>query len=324
MNLKAFEAERGGSWSKLSELLARAGSRPDRLEPAAVLELGALYRQAAADLAFARRRFPGDPVVARLEALVVRGRGAVYGHSRRSGRVRDFVSRGYWRRLAERPVVLLVAWLALLAPALGAGVWALADADAALSVVPAALQGAADPPASGRDFGAGQSAAFSTDVMVNNMQVTLVAFAGGITAGAATLLALIFNGAILGIVGGLAIEAGNGGAFLRLVSAHGPLELSCIVAGGVAGLRMGWALIDPGPFARRTALVREARLAIEIALGTLPWLVVCGFAEGFLTGPELPVGVQVGIGIALFCLFWGLVIWRGRPRQNRALDFARR
>ena len=322
MNLKAFEAERGGSWSKLSDLLARAGSRPDRLEAGAVLELGALYRQAAADLAFARRRFPGDPVVARLEALVVRGRGTVYGHARRRGRVRDFALRGYWRRLAERPALLLVAWLALLLPALGAGVWALADADAALSVVPAELQAAADPPASGRDFGAAQGAAFSTDVMVNNMQVTLVAFAGGILAGAGTLLALIFNGMILGIVGGLAIEAGNGSAFVRLVSAHGPLELSCIVAGGVAGLRMGWALIDPGPLPRRRALVREARPAIEIALGTLPWLVVCGLAEGFLTGPGLPLAVQVAIGIALFSLFWGLVMWRGH--QSRALDFARR
>ena len=322
MNLKAFEAERGTTWAQLSALLDRAGTRPDRLDPSDVLALGALYRQAAADLAFARRRFRGDPVVARLEALVVRGRGAVYGHARPGGRVRDFVSRGYWQRLAERPVVLLVAWLALLLPALGAGVWALADSSAAIGVVPAELQGAADPPESGRDFGAARGAAFSTQVMVNNMQVTLAAFAGGILFGAGTLLALVFNGMILGIVGGLAIDAGNGSAFLRLVSAHGLLELSCIVAGGVAGLRMGWAMIDPGPLARRRALMREARLAVEIALGTLPWLVVCGLAEGFLTGPGLALPVQVAIGVALFSLFWGLVLWRGR--HTRARDFARR
>ena len=121
---------------RLNDLLSRAGSRPARLEPAAVLELGALYRQAAADLAFARRRFPGDPVVLRLEDLVVRGRGAVYGHARRGGRVRDFVARGYWRRLAERPVPLLAAWALLLVPAVAAGLWALSDAGAALAVVP--------------------------------------------------------------------------------------------------------------------------------------------------------------------------------------------
>jgi uncharacterized membrane protein SpoIIM required for sporulation len=324
VNLKAFEAERGSSWSRLSDLLSRAGTRPSRLEPAALLELGALYRQAAADLAFARRRFPGDPVVARLEALVVRGRGAVYGQSRRGGRVREFVTRGYWRRLAERPALLLAAWALLLVPALAAGLWALSDASAALAVVPGDLQAAADPPASGRDFGAEQGAAFSTAVMVNNIQVTFTAFAGGIAAGAGTILALVFNGAILGIVAGLAIDAGNGTAFLRLVSAHGPLELSCIVCGGVAGLRMGWALIAPGPSARGRALAREARAAVEIALGTAPWLVLCGVAEGFLTGPDLPVAVQTAIGIALFAIFWGLVAWRGRGAHSTARDFARR
>jgi uncharacterized membrane protein SpoIIM required for sporulation len=160
--------------------------------------------------------------------------------------------------------------------------------------------------------------------MVNNIQVTFVAFAGGIAAGAGTMLALVFNGAILGIVAGLAIDAGNGTAFLRLVSAHGPLELSCIVCGGVAGLRMGWALIAPGPSARGRALAREARAAVEIALGTAPWLVLCGLAEGFLTGPDLPVAVQTAIGIAFFAIFWGLVAWRGRGVHNTARDFARR
>ena len=324
MNLKAFEAERGRSWVRLSDLLSRAGNRPARMPPGAVLELGALYRQAAADLAFARRRFPGDPVVVRLEDLVVRGRGAVYGHARRGGRVRDFVTRGYWRRLAERPVPLMVAWALLLVPALAAGLWALSDSSAALAVVPGDLQAAADPPASGRDFGAGESAAFSTEVMINNIQVTFTAFAGGIAFGVGTLLALVFNGMILGVIAGLAIDAGNGTAFLRLVSAHGPLELSCIVAGGVAGLRMGWALISPGPSARGRALAREARAAVEIAIGTVPWLVLCGVAEGFLTGPELPVTVQTAIGIALFALFWGLVAWRGRASHSVARDFARR
>lgn len=292
-----------------------------------MLELGALYRQAAADLAFARRRYPGDPVVTRLEGLVARGRGAVYGHARRGGRVREFVTRGYWRRLAERPLVLLAAWLLLLVPAAGAGAWALTDSSAALAVVPAELQGAADPPRSGRDLGAAQGAAFSTSVMVNNIQVTFAAFAGGILGGVGTLFALVFNGVVLGIVGGLAIDAGNGTAFLRLVSAHGPLELSCIVAGGVAGLRMGWALISPGPRARGRALVLQARLAVEIAIGTVPWLVVCGLVEGFLTGPELAVPVQVAIGVTLFSLFWGLVAWRGRAGagpHSRARAFARR
>ena len=91
-----------------------------------------------------------------------------------------FLTRGYWRRLAERPVLILVAWLLLLAPAAAGAAWAASDPGAALGLGPGKLQAAADPPAEGRDFGAETAAAFSAQVMVNNIQVTLTAFAGGI------------------------------------------------------------------------------------------------------------------------------------------------
>jgi uncharacterized membrane protein SpoIIM required for sporulation len=154
---------------------------------------------------------------------------------------------------------------------------------------------------------------FATQVLVNNIQVTLVAFAGGLAFGLGTVAALVFNGLLLGVIGGLAFGAGNGEAFVRLISSHGPLELSCIVVGGVAGLRLGVALVAPGARTRLRSLQLEARRAVELAVGTAPWLVVCGFAEGLLTGPELPVAVQVCIGLGLAGLFWGLVVWRGRP-----------
>jgi uncharacterized membrane protein SpoIIM required for sporulation len=324
VNLERFEAERGPAWRRLREALGRAKGRPERLGPDGVLELGALYRQAAADLAYARRRFPGDPVVARLEALVVAGRGAVYGHGRRGGGLWAFLSRGYWRRLAERPAPLVVAWLLLFAPAAAAAVWALADPGGALGIVPQEFQAAADPPPEGRDYDATTAGAFSAEVLFNNIQVTLTAFAGGITFGIATVLALAFNGAILGVITGLAFEGGNGPALLRLLSAHGPLELSCIVVGGASGLRLGWALISPGARRRGRALVEEARKAVEVALGTAPWLVVCGFAEGFLTGPSLPLGVQLGIGAALAGVFWGLLVWRGGLGHSLARALARR
>ena len=91
MNLERFEAQRGPDWDRLADLVERAGNRRGRrrLGAAGLLELGALYRGSAADLAYARRRYPGDPVVARLEALVTRGRAsstARSGSARRSAR----------------------------------------------------------------------------------------------------------------------------------------------------------------------------------------------------------------------------------------------
>ena len=314
MNVERFEAQRGADWERLGWLLAQAGSKRGRraLGASGLLELGGLYRGSAADLAYARRRFPGDPVVARLEALVTRGRAVVYGAVRPRESVRHFFLRGYWQRLAERPAMIALAWALLLAPAAAGAAWGLADPGAAIGLVPSGFAAAADPPAAGRDFSAGEGSVFATQVLINNIQVTLLAFAGGLLFGVGTVLSLLYNGLLLGVIGGLAFGAGNGEAFIRLVSSHGPLELSCIVVGGVAGLRLGMSLIRPGPRTRVRSLQREARRSVELALGTAPWLVLCGFLEGLATGPELPVAVQAAIGVGLAALFWGLVAWRGR------------
>jgi hypothetical protein len=61
-----------------------------------------------------------------------------------------------------------------------------------------------------------------------------------------------------------------------------------------------------------------------MAAGTIPWLVLCGFLEGFATGPELPVELQTAIGVSLFALFWGLVWVRGRDPHRTARALARR
>jgi uncharacterized membrane protein SpoIIM required for sporulation len=318
MSPERFEAERAAAWAELDAALRRARDKPERLGASGVRRLGELYRAAAADLAFARRRWPGDPLLGRLEPLVLRGRAAVYGRAGRRRSIWRFLARGYWERLAERPGLLLAAWLLLLLPALLGFLWGTTDAPTAAGLMPAEFQGAADPPAEGRDYDADEASAFSAQVMFNNIQVTLLAFAGGIAFGLVTVWALAFNGLILGVIAGLAIGAGNGVAFLRLVSSHGPLEISCIVVGGIAGLRMGWALIRPGVLRRGTALKREARPAVELAAGTIPFLVLCGVLEGFATGPELPVWLQAGLGFGLAFAFWSLVWLRGSRGTSRA------
>src|SRR5262249_57419742 len=67
VTLERFLSERNQSWQELDELVRRARRRPERLGSEGVFRLGTLYRAAAADLARARRLFPADPVVERLE-----------------------------------------------------------------------------------------------------------------------------------------------------------------------------------------------------------------------------------------------------------------
>jgi uncharacterized membrane protein SpoIIM required for sporulation len=312
LNLDRFLAERQPSWAELEALVSRAGRRPERLGPEGVLRLGALYREAAADLALARRAFPRDPVVGRLEHLVGRARNLVYDTPPRRTSVLRFFAREYWRLVASRPLPLLVAAVLLFAPAALAGGWALRDPGTAGGLVPEEYRAVTEPRETDLGLGVEEEAAFSSAIFTNNIRVTFFAFAGGVLAGLVTAAVLAFNGVLLGTVAGLAVGAGNGGTFFELVTAHGVLELSCIVVAGAAGLRLGWALVEPGRRTRRESLVSEARATVAIVLGTAPWLVVAGLVEGFVTPEGLGLPTVLAVGLALGIVYWSLVVGRGR------------
>ncbi len=322
MNLERFQTLRAPAWEELEGLVIDARNRPERLEPQRLRRLGALYRSAAADLALARRRFPGDPVAARLELAVSRARYLVYDSGARRDSLKEFVLHGYWRRVRERPGALAVAAALLLLPAALAWGWALSDPAAAIGLVPSDLRAAAEPGPAGTDLGLtpAEEAAFSSTVLTNNIQVTFLAFGAGIFLGLGSAVVLVFNGLILGTIGGLAFGAGNGSFFVELVAAHGVLEISCIVVAGAAGLRLGWAIVEPGLATRGESLVAEARRAVEVILGTAPWLVVAGLVEGFVSRGGLPAGPVVAVGLAIGGLYWGLVLWRGRPAPGGELS----
>jgi len=317
VTLDAFIEARRGSWTELEAQIERAKGRPERLGAEGVRRLGTLYRGAAADLALARRRFPTDPVRGRLERLVGRAALLVYeGRSRRTS-IASFFKRDYWRTVAERPALLAGAWLLLLGPAILAAFWAMQNPDAATSFIPGDFAAATDPPS---DAGttAAQEAVFSVELFTHNIQVTFLAFALGITLGIGTGLLIAFNGLLLGTIAGAAIEAGNGEAFAEFVIPHGPIELTCIVVTAAAGMRMGWTLVDPGRGERRPALAREARTAVLVVLGTMPWLVAAGITEAFVRSQGLPSGVLIAVGLGLFGLYWSLVFILGRTREGTA------
>jgi uncharacterized membrane protein SpoIIM required for sporulation len=317
LTLDQFVTERLPRWGTLESLCREAGKRPERLGPTRVLELAGLYRAAAADLAYARRRYPGDPICAQLETLVSGARHVVYDAPNRRGSLRAFATRDYWKLVAERPWPLVIAWALMLIPGALCLVWALHDPAAADGLVPGTLRAVTRHRQHGADLGFGHSeqSAFASEIFTHNIAVTFEAFALGITAGIGTAYILITNGVQLGVVSGLAIGSGNGRVSFELLYAHGLLELSCIAVCAAAGLRLGFGLVDPGLRTRRDAIVEEGRSAVQIVLGTMPFLVIAGLTEGFVTPSGLGLWPVVAIGTLLAAIYWGLV-WRlGRHRD---------
>jgi uncharacterized membrane protein SpoIIM required for sporulation len=318
LNLDRFHATRGARWAELEELVKRAGGKPERLGPDGVRRIGRLYRAVAADLALARRSFPGDPVVPRLERLTVSARQAVYAErASRLSPVR-FFARDYWVRVRERPGLLLVAAALMIVPGLLGGLWAGEDPGAAIGLVPEEFLGTVESPGGDRGLTGEESGVFSSSVFTNNIQVAFTALAAGIAAGVGTVLVLLYNGLILGVVFGLTIENGQGLPLVEQVASHGLLELSCIIVAAAAGLRIGEAILRPGRRRRGDALVDEARGAVETVLGTAPWLVLAGFVEGYVSPSGIGWVGATAVGAGLAGVFWALVVVRGRPGAEPA------
>lgn len=316
--MQRFEASRRSDWDELQELIGRANGRPDRLGADGVRRLGPLYRAAAADLAQARRRFPQDEVTGRLEQLTLAGRQLVYQAEARRLRPWRFFSRDYFRVVRERPIFLALAAGFLFGPGILVFVWALADPAAVTGLVPEQFRSALSPGAAGTDGGMSLSdqAAFSTFLIVNNTQVAILAFAAGVFLCLGTLVILTYNGMVIGAVGGVLVESGETAFFIELVAAHGVLELSAIVVGAAAGLRMGWALVDPGLQTRREAVQRAAQAAIRMVVGTVPWFVLAGIIEAFVSRRGLPAVPMAVVGLVVGGAFWTLVAVRGRPEAD--------
>jgi len=315
MKLPEFMEVGQPRWDELDALCDEAGRRAETLGPDKLRRFVDLYRATSADLALARRLFPEDPVLASLERMVVRARGLLFDRTGTRESVASFFGLTYWQLIAQRWRPMALAAALLLVPAGLGAVWALSDPSRVISVLPADFLWVTEAGTTDQAYGTAGLVGFSTYVMQNNIRVTLLAFVFGITWGLMTGYVVVQNGLILGAVAGLAFQAGNGEVFTAAVAAHGILELSCIVIGGGTGLSVARAILKPGHLTRRESLGVEARSAALVAIGTIPWLVLAGFMEGFIsrTGttwvPALIIGVIVGGG------FWFLVWFQGARRR---------
>ena len=98
----------------------------------------------------------------------------------------------------------------------------------------------------------------SSLIISNNIQVTLLAFGFGLTAGIGTTVLLIFNGIHLGSVAGWMRLHGKDRALWGWIMPHGGTELLAICLAGAAGYMLASAIVAPGRLRRSTALKQSA------------------------------------------------------------------
>ena len=289
----------------------------ERLAPDDVLELGRLYRGASSDLAVARRDFPLDAATERLNDLVAAAHALVYSESPTSGRrLRRLLLRELPATVRANSRFTAISFLVFAVPLVATFAIGLLSPEIAATALPAETRQHLAERRLWTDIPEGYRPLVGPLIIVNNVRVAIAAFAGGLTAGALTLYLLVGNGAFLGTVFAVVQAYGMSGGLLSFIAGHGPLEISCIVLSGGAGLRLAWALIRPGERSRRDALRLAGAQAVRVMLLVIPVLGVAGLIEAFLSPSDAPLTVKISVGLFAALLLWGYIALIGRPARR--------
>jgi len=120
-------------------------------------------------------------------------------------------------------------------------------------------------------------------ITINNIKVAVFAFAFGIFLGIGTLYIILRNGIMLGSFQYFFFDKGLLWESVRTIWIHGTIEISVIIIAGCAGLVLANGILFPGTYTRLESFKRGVKNGLKIMVSTVPFFVIAGFLEGFVT-----------------------------------------
>jgi uncharacterized membrane protein SpoIIM required for sporulation len=144
-----------------------------------------------------------------------------------------------------------------------------------------------------------------------------MAFVFGIFAGLGTLFIVMQNAIMLGSFQYFFYEKGLLWESVRTIWIHGTIEISVIIVAACAGLVVGKGILFPGTFPRLTSFIRGVKAGLKIVISTVPFFIIAGFLEGFVTRhTEMPdwlaiIIVTASLALILFYyVFYPIILHR--------------
>ncbi|WP_226036846.1 stage II sporulation protein M [Aquibacillus saliphilus] len=321
MNVKQFVKQHRDDWKELEQLVTKLHKKRRKLTAYEIDQFHRLYQKAAQHLSYSQTYFQGEDVTAYLNGIVSKSHNLLYKDQLSSMKqLRHFFSTKFIGLLMEQWKFVLVAMLLFAAGGLASFISVVNDPIHLYSVIPTEMAQGVDPDQLGSNNESVDSSFMSAYIMTNNIQVAILAFAGGVTFGILTVYLMIYNGIMVGALAALFWNSGKSYEFWAYIVPHGMIELTAIFIAGGAGLLMGYKLFVPGQFSRGYQLKVQAKRSIQLLLGTIPLFIIAGVIEGFITPASLTLEMKYLVAIiTVVGLIVYLIVGNQYLRKNQSI-----
>lgn len=139
-------------------------------------------------------------------------------------------------------------------------------------------------------------------ITFNNIMVGARMFITGVFGGLGSLYILMHNSIMIGIFQYFFYEYDALADSAKGIWLHGTYEIFSMVIEAGAGLTLGAAILFPKTFSRLESFKRGFVSSFKIFVSTIPFTIVAGFIEGFLTRHALIMPLWLNLIIILGCL----------------------
>lgn len=280
MREAAFVKRNQERWQTIERQLASGNVNPDRLAE--------IFIQLTDDLSFARTKYPKSRVMQYLNSLATKIHLQIYRNKKEEkGR---FIA--FWKY--ELPLVmyearkpLFYSFIIFIVTSLIGGVSAYYDDTfTRLIMGDDYVNMTLENIKSGNPtnvYASSDELSMFFRITINNIWVSLTVTAFGLFTSLGAGFVLARNGIMLGSFLAFMMIEGQGTQAIPVIMLHGTIELSAIVIAGAAGLIVGNSFLFPGTYSRLASFATGARTAIKIAVGLVPFFIIAGFIESFVT-----------------------------------------
>lgn len=323
MTAGEFEQRNEARWAEYERLvtLMEKGKRTAEAE-----HLPRLFRELSLDLSLAESRMYGVRLTERLNELVIRGYELIYRTRRGTwDEVIAFVAVKFPQAVrADGKLFWLCSamfWLPFFAMMLSAQhdirwIQAILGADGMASVEQ--MYGGKQEQLSHLRSEYGSNFQMFCFYIYNNVAIDFRIFAGGMAAGLGTLFFLLFNGLHIGAAAGYVNHACHPPSFWSFVAGHSSFELLGMIVAGMAGMKLGLAILRPGRLPRVRALVEASRQALPLIYGAAAMTTLAAVVEGFWSAQDISYGWKYSVGLAAWVGHIAYFLLAGRRQKGEA------